>query len=77
MAQKFTILFTILLVVIAAQDVMAQDATVMKLFQQYDPVCNKPCSTQDDCSGGTFCEACWRFAGTCGPYVGRDMAIGV
>ncbi|KAK6783755.1 hypothetical protein RDI58_017209 [Solanum bulbocastanum] len=54
MAQKLTILFTILLVVIAAQDnsfystkshVMAQDVvlpTVTKLFQQNDPFCNKP-----------------------------------
>ncbi|KAG5594016.1 hypothetical protein H5410_035248 [Solanum commersonii] len=90
MAQKLTILFTILLVVIAAHDnsfystkihVMAQDVvlpTVTKLFQQdADPICNKPCKTHDDCSGAWFCQACWRAAGTCGPYVGGAMAIGL
>nr|NP_001275048.1 metallocarboxypeptidase inhibitor IIa precursor [Solanum tuberosum]AAC95130.1 metallocarboxypeptidase inhibitor IIa precursor [Solanum tuberosum] len=90
MAQKLTILFTILLVVIAAHDnsfystkihVMAQDVvlpTVTKLFQQHaDPICNKPCKTHDDCSGAWFCQACWNSARTCGPYVGGAMAIGL
>ncbi|XP_015169937.1 metallocarboxypeptidase inhibitor-like [Solanum tuberosum] len=79
MAQKLTILFTILLMVIAAHDnsfhstkihVMAQDVT--KLFQE-DPICNKPCKTHDDCSGALFCEACRRAAGTCGPWRRQDF----
>ncbi|WMV36572.1 hypothetical protein MTR67_029957 [Solanum verrucosum] len=64
MAQKLTILFTFLLVVIAAHDnsfystkihVMAQGVVLAMVNE--DPICNKPCKTHDDCSGALFCQA--------------------
>ncbi|XP_055824513.1 metallocarboxypeptidase inhibitor-like [Solanum dulcamara] len=82
MAHNFAILFTTLLVVIAAHNsfystkihVMAQDGVLQiatKLFQEdQDPTCGKPCTTMDDCSEGWFCQACWNFRQTCGPFVG-------
>ncbi|KAG5594019.1 hypothetical protein H5410_035251 [Solanum commersonii] len=80
MAQKLTILFTILLVVIAAHDnsfystkihVMAQGVVLAMVNE--DPICNKPCKTHDDCSGALFCQACRRAAGTCGPWWRQDF----
>lgn len=52
-----------------AQEDVLQIAT--KLFQEdQDPTCGKPCSRMDDCSEGWFCQACWNFRETCGPFVG-------
>ncbi|XP_015081685.1 metallocarboxypeptidase inhibitor-like [Solanum pennellii] len=82
MAQKLVILFTTLLVVMAAHNslystkvhVMAQEdiqQIARKLLQEdQDPVCGKPCNTHDDCSDAWLCQACWNFRQTCGPFVG-------
>ncbi|XP_009595407.1 metallocarboxypeptidase inhibitor-like [Nicotiana tomentosiformis] len=84
MAGKLAILFTTLLVLIAAQNVMAQRDLpkpkdvlpfAAKLFQ--DPTCGKTCETHDDCSASMLCSACWNFSKTCGQYVGRAAAIGI
>ncbi|KAJ8562258.1 hypothetical protein K7X08_011549 [Anisodus acutangulus] len=77
LSHKLAILLTTLLVVIAAH-VMAQEDVLpipTKLFQD-DPTCGKPCNTMDDCSGGWFCQACWNFRKTCGPFVGDAIAMG-
>ncbi|XP_060171946.1 metallocarboxypeptidase inhibitor-like [Lycium barbarum] len=85
-SHTLAIIFTALLVVIAAHSfcsakihVMAQEDVLpiaKKLFQD-DPTCGKPCNTMDDCSNGWFCQACWNFRKTCGPFVGDAIAMGM
>ncbi|KAG5594014.1 hypothetical protein H5410_035246 [Solanum commersonii] len=57
---------------------MAQDAILpmtTKLFEaNRDPICNKPCKTNDDCSEGSFCQTCWDFTEKCAPYIGDPVA---
>ncbi|CAN4113118.1 unnamed protein product [Withania somnifera] len=87
MAHKFAILFTTLLVLIAAHDslysskihVMAQDGVLhmaAKLFQ-YDPTCETPCNTHSDCVRGWLCQACWNSKKTCNPYVTDALTMGL
>nr|BAJ25782.1 putative metallocarboxypeptidase inhibitor precursor [Nicotiana tabacum] len=88
LSYKLVIIFTALLVVIAACStkihVMAlrdlpKDVLPIatKLFQeQYDATCGKPCNTRDDCSSGWLCSECYNFSKTCGPLVG-DAIMGM
>ncbi|KAM3337134.1 hypothetical protein P3S68_032834 [Capsicum galapagoense] len=70
MAHKFSILLITLLVVISAHDSFYSSKTHVMAQEDQDPTCGKPCSTHDDCSNGSFCQACWNSRGTCGPFVG-------
>ncbi|WMV36570.1 hypothetical protein MTR67_029955 [Solanum verrucosum] len=70
MAQKLVILFTTLLVVMAAHNSLYSTKIHVMAQEDQDPICGKPCTTHDDCSDASFCQACWNFRQTCGPFVG-------